>query len=79
LTYSVLSGGGGSPLPKNFTPLSAIRASSFGPSILTGSSPHFLNRGYAYGHSVPLHVREIGPLLLLGQGQVLVPTQHADF
>jgi len=29
-------------------PLSALRASSFGPSGLADSSPHFLNRGYAY-------------------------------
>ena len=48
-----LAGGEGAsrPLPKNPTPLSALRASSFGLSGLA-SSPHFLDRGYAYARGV---------------------------
>jgi len=44
-----LAGGEGAP------PLSALRASSFGPSGLADSSPHFLNRGYAYARPVSYH------------------------
>jgi len=45
----LLAGGEGAhcPSPRTPPPLSALQSLSFGPSGLT-SSPHFLDRGYAY-------------------------------
>ena len=62
--------GAGCPSPRTPPPLSALRASSFGPKLsgpsgLADSSPHFLNRGYAYGR---MHIDRsivIGKLLYI--------------